>query len=405
LISDAKKFKEKTMSKTYLFTSESVTEGHPDKIADQVSDAILDEILKQDPYGRVACETCVNTGLAVLIGEVSTTANVDFQQVVRDTINEIGYNDPTKGYSGDHISVLVGLDKQSPDIALGVDNSLETKQEKEENEVGAGDQGLMFGFATNETPSYMPLPIYLSHKLSKQLADVRKNGTLTYLGPDGKVQVTVEYDINHKVKRIDTIVVSTQHAEEISQEQIHADIKKYVIEPCLDKELLDEDTKYFINPTGRFVIGGPVGDAGLTGRKIIVDTYGGFSRHGGGAFSGKDATKVDRSGAYMARYIAKNIVASGICDKVEVQLAYAIGVAHPVSIFIETFGTSKVDEGEIVKTIKEEFRLTPNGIIETLDLRRPIYKKTAAYGHFGREDEDFTWEKTDKVESFRKLLK
>jgi methionine adenosyltransferase len=405
LISDAKKFKEKTMSKTYLFTSESVTEGHPDKIADQVSDAILDEILKQDPYGRVACETCVNTGLAVLIGEVSTTANVDFQQVVRDTVNEIGYNDPTKGYSGDHISVLVGLDKQSPDIALGVDNSLETKQEKEENEVGAGDQGLMFGFATNETPSYMPLPIYLSHKLSKQLADVRKNGTLTYLGPDGKVQVTVEYDINHKVKRIDTIVVSTQHAEEISQEQIHADIKKYVIEPCLDKELLDEDTKYFINPTGRFVIGGPVGDAGLTGRKIIVDTYGGFSRHGGGAFSGKDATKVDRSGAYMARYIAKNIVASGICDKVEVQLAYAIGVAHPVSIFIETFGTSKVDEGEIVKTIKEEFRLTPNGIIETLDLRRPIYKKTAAYGHFGREDEDFTWEKTDKVESFKKLLK
>ncbi len=393
------------MSKTYLFTSESVTEGHPDKIADQVSDAILDEILKQDPYGRVACETCVNTGLAVLIGEVSTTANVDFQQVVRDAVNEIGYNDPTKGYSGDHISVLVGLDKQSPDIALGVDNSLETKQEKEENEVGAGDQGLMFGFATNETPSYMPLPIYLSHKLSKQLADVRKNGTLTYLGPDGKVQVTVEYDINHKVKRIDTIVVSTQHAEEISQEQIHADIKKYVIEPCLDKELLDEDTKYFINPTGRFVIGGPVGDAGLTGRKIIVDTYGGFSRHGGGAFSGKDATKVDRSGAYMARYIAKNIVASGICDKVEVQLAYAIGVAHPVSIFIETFGTSKVDEGEIVKTIKEEFRLTPNGIIETLDLRRPIYKKTAAYGHFGREDEDFTWEKTDKVESFKKLLK
>lgn len=393
------------MSKTYLFTSESVTEGHPDKIADQVSDAILDEILKQDPYGRVACETCVNTGLAVLIGEVSTTANVDFQQVVRDTVNEIGYNDPTKGYSGDHISVLVGLDKQSPDIALGVDNSLETKQEKEENEVGAGDQGLMFGFATNETPSYMPLPIYLSHKLSKQLAEVRKNGTLKYLGPDGKVQVTVEYDINHKVKRIDTIVVSTQHAEEISQEQIHADIKKYVIEPCLDKELLDEDTKYFINPTGRFVIGGPVGDAGLTGRKIIVDTYGGFSRHGGGAFSGKDATKVDRSGAYMARYIAKNIVASGICDKVEVQLAYAIGVAHPVSIFIETFGTSKVDEGEIVKTIKEEFRLTPNGIIETLDLRRPIYKKTAAYGHFGREDEDFTWEKTDKVESFKKLLK
>ena len=393
------------MAKTYLFTSESVTEGHPDKIADQVSDAILDEILRQDPYGRVACETCVNTGLAVLIGEVSTTANVDFQKIVRDTINEIGYNDPNKGYSGDYISVLVGLDKQSPDIALGVDTSLETKQEKEENEVGAGDQGLMFGFATNETSSYMPLPIYLSHKLAKQLATVRKDGTLNYLGPDGKVQVTVEYDINHKVKRIDTIVVSTQHDADVSQEQIHADIKKYVIAPCLDKELLDENTKYFINPTGRFVIGGPVGDAGLTGRKIIVDTYGGFSRHGGGAFSGKDATKVDRSGAYMARYIAKNIVASGICDKVEVQLAYAIGVAHPVSIFVETFGTSKVDEGEIVKTIKKEFKLTPNGIIETLDLRKPIFKKTAAYGHFGREDEDFTWERTDKTESFKKLLK
>ena len=393
------------MAKTYLFTSESVTEGHPDKIADQVSDAILDEILRQDPHGRVACETCVNTGLAVLIGEVSTTANVDFQKIVRDTINEIGYNDPNKGYSGDYISVLVGLDKQSPDIALGVDTSLETKQEKEENEVGAGDQGLMFGFATNETSSYMPLPIYLSHKLAKQLAIVRKDGTLNYLGPDGKVQVTVEYDINHKVKRIDTIVVSTQHDADVSQEQIHADIKKYVIVPCLDKELLDENTKYFINPTGRFVIGGPVGDAGLTGRKIIVDTYGGFSRHGGGAFSGKDATKVDRSGAYMARYIAKNIVASGICDKVEVQLAYAIGVAHPVSIFIETFGTSKVDEGEIVKTIKKEFKLTPNGIIETLDLRKPIFKKTAAYGHFGREDEDFTWERTDKTESFKKLLK
>ena len=393
------------MAKTYLFTSESVTEGHPDKIADQVSDAILDEILRQDPYGRVACETCVNTGLAVLIGEVSTTANVDFQKIVRDTINEIGYNDPNKGYSGDYISVLVGLDKQSPDIALGVDTSLETKQEKEENEVGAGDQGLMFGFATNETSSYMPLPIYLSHKLAKQLATVRKDGTLNYLGPDGKVQVTVEYDINHKVKRIDTIVVSTQHDADVSQEQIHADIKKYVIVPCLDKELLDENTKYFINPTGRFVIGGPVGDAGLTGRKIIVDTYGGFSRHGGGAFSGKDATKVDRSGAYMARYIAKNIVASGICDKVEVQLAYAIGVAHPVSIFIETFGTSKVDEGEIVKTIKKEFKLTPNGIIETLNLRKPIFKKTAAYGHFGREDEDFTWERTDKTEAFKKLLK
>lgn len=393
------------MAKTYLFTSESVTEGHPDKVADQISDAILDEVLKQDPYGRVACETCLNTGLAVLVGEISTSANVDYQNVVRKTVNEIGYNDPTIGYSGDSIAVLVALDKQSQDIALGVDNAVETKDKKENIEVGAGDQGLMFGFATNETDSYMPLPIYLSHKLAKKLADVRKEGVLTYLKPDGKVQVTVEYDVNHKIKRIDTIVVSTQHASEVSQEQIKKDIKEFVIKPCLEKKYLDEETKYFINPTGRFVIGGPVGDAGLTGRKIIVDTYGGFSRHGGGAFSGKDATKVDRSGAYMARYIAKNIVASGICDKVEVQLAYAIGVANPVSIFVETFGTSKVDEKLIVDTIKKEFRLTPNGIIETLDLRRPIYKKTAAYGHFGREDEDFTWEKLDKVEAFRKILK
>lgn len=393
------------MAKTYLFTSESVTEGHPDKVADQISDAILDEVLKQDPYGRVACETCLNTGLAVLVGEISTSANVDYQNIVRKTVNEIGYNDPTIGYAGDNIAVLVALDKQSTDIALGVDNAVETKDKKENIEVGAGDQGLMFGFATNETDSYMPLPIYLSHKLAKKLADVRKEGILTYLKPDGKVQVTVEYDINHKIKRIDTIVVSTQHAAEISQEQIKKDIKEYVIKPCLEEKYLDEETKYFINPTGRFVIGGPVGDAGLTGRKIIVDTYGGFSRHGGGAFSGKDATKVDRSGAYMARYIAKNIVASGICDKVEVQLAYAIGVANPVSIFVETFGTAKVDEKLIVETIKKEFRLTPNGIIETLDLRRPIYKKTAAYGHFGREDKDFTWEKLDKVDAFKKLLK
>lgn len=393
------------MAKTYLFTSESVTEGHPDKVADQISDAILDEVLKQDPYGRVACETCLNTGLAVLVGEISTSANVDYQNIVRKTVNEIGYNDPTIGYAGDNIAVLVALDKQSTDIALGVDNAVETKDKKENIEVGAGDQGLMFGFATNETDSYMPLPIYLSHKLAKKLADVRKEGILTYLKPDGKVQVTVEYDINHKIKRIDTIVVSTQHTAEISQEQIKKDIKEYVIKPCLEEKYLDEKTKYFINPTGRFVIGGPVGDAGLTGRKIIVDTYGGFSRHGGGAFSGKDATKVDRSGAYMARYIAKNIVASGICDKVEVQLAYAIGVANPVSIFVETFGTAKVDEKLIVETIKKEFRLTPNGIIETLDLRRPIYKKTAAYGHFGREDKDFTWEKLDKVDAFKKLLK
>lgn len=392
------------MAKTYLFTSESVTEGHPDKIADQVSDAILDEVLRQDPYGRVACETAVNTGLAVLIGEISTTANVDFQKIVRDTINNIGYNDPMTGYAGDAISVLVALDKQSPDIAQGVDSALETRGTAAE-EVGAGDQGLMFGFATNETETYMPLPIYLSHKLSKKLSEVRKDGTLSYLKPDGKVQVTVEYDLNNVAQRIDTVVVSTQHAEEVSQEQIHRDIKEYVIQPCLDEKLLDENTKYFINPTGRFVIGGPVGDAGLTGRKIIVDTYGGYARHGGGAFSGKDATKVDRSAAYMARYIAKNIVASGICDKVEVQLAYAIGVANPVSIFIDAFGTAKVDEGEIVKVIKENFKLTPNGIINTLDLRRPIFSKTAAYGHFGREEDEFTWEKLDKVEIFKKLLK
>lgn len=392
------------MAKTYLFTSESVTEGHPDKIADQISDAILDEVLRQDPYGRVACETAVNTGLAVLIGEISTTANVDFQKIVRDTINNIGYNDPMTGYAGDAISVLVALDKQSPDIAQGVDSALETRGTAAE-EVGAGDQGLMFGFATNETETYMPLPIYLSHKLSKKLAEVRKDGTLSYLKPDGKVQVTVEYDLNNVAQRIDTVVVSTQHAEEVSQEQIHRDIKEYVIQPCLDEKLLDENTKYFINPTGRFVIGGPVGDAGLTGRKIIVDTYGGYARHGGGAFSGKDATKVDRSAAYMARYIAKNIVASGICDKVEVQLAYAIGVANPVSIFIDAFGTAKVDEGEIVKVIKENFKLTPNGIINTLDLRRPIFSKTAAYGHFGREEDEFTWEKLDKVEIFKKLLK
>lgn len=392
------------MTKTYYFTSESVTEGHPDKIADQISDAVLDEVLKQDPYARVACETAVNTGLAVLIGEISTTANVDFQNIVRSTINKIGYNDPSSGYCGDNISVLVALDKQSPDIAQGVDNAIETRGGSEVEEVGAGDQGLMFGFATNETDTYMPLPIYLSHKLAKRLAEVRKEGILTYLKPDGKVQVTVEYDLNNVAKRIDTVVVSTQHSEEISQEQIHKDIKEYVIKPCLDVELLDDNTKYFINPTGKFVIGGPVGDAGLTGRKIIVDTYGGYARHGGGAFSGKDATKVDRSAAYMARYIAKNIVASGVCDKVEVQLAYAIGVANPVSIFVDAFGTAKVDEGDIVKVIKDNFSLTPSGIIETLDLRKPVFSNTAAYGHFGRDEEGFTWEKLDKVDVFKKLL-
>ena len=396
------------MSERKLFTSESVSEGHPDKIADQISDAILDAILAKDPEAHVAAETAVYTGSVHVFGEISTNAYVDINRVVRDTIAEIGYTNTEYGFSAETVGVHPSLVEQSPDIAQGVNEALEVRGNVDQDPldlIGAGDQGLMFGFATNETPTYMPLPIYLSQKLSKQLAEVRKNGTLTYLGPDGKVQVTIEYDMNHKVNRIDTIVVSTQHDADVTQEQIHVDIKKYVIEPCLDKDLLDENTKYFINPTGRFVIGGPVGDAGLTGRKIIVDTYGGFSRHGGGAFSGKDATKVDRSGAYMARYIAKNIVASGICDKAEVQLAYAIGVAHPVSIFVETFGTSKVDEGDIVKTIKEEFRLTPNGIIETLDLRKPIFKKTAAYGHFGREDIEFTWEKTDKVEAFKKLLK
>ena len=382
-----------------LFTSESVTEGHPDKVADQISDGILDAILAQDPTARVACETVVNTGLVVLVGEITTSAVVDYQQVARDTIRKIGYTDRKYGYDADSVAVLVSLDKQSPDIAMGVDDALETRGQSEE--FGAGDQGLMFGYATNETESYMPLPIDLSHKLAYQLAKVRKEKQLDYLGPDGKVQVTIEYTPEHIVKRIDTIVVSTQHDEEISQEQIRKDVLEYVVKPVVPADLLDDKTRYFINPTGKFVIGGPVGDSGLTGRKIIVDTYGGYARHGGGAFSGKDSTKVDRSASYAARYIAKNVVAAGLADKCEIQLAYAIGVAQPVSIAVDTFGTNHVPEDQIIEVIRKEFRLTPKGIIETLNLRRPIYQQTAAYGHFGRTDIELPWEQLNKVEELK----
>ena len=382
-----------------LFTSESVTEGHPDKVADQISDGILDAILAQDPTARVACETVVNTGLVVLVGEITTSAVVDYQQVARDTIRKIGYTDRKYGYDADAVAVMVSLDKQSPDIAMGVDDALETRGQSEE--FGAGDQGLMFGYATNETDSYMPLPIDLSHKLAFQLAKVRKEKLLDYLGPDGKVQVTIEYTPEHIVKRIDTIVVSTQHDEEISQEQIRKDVLKYVVKPVVPSELLDDETRYFINPTGKFVIGGPVGDSGLTGRKIIVDTYGGYARHGGGAFSGKDSTKVDRSASYAARYIAKNVVAAGLAEKCEIQLAYAIGVAQPVSIAVDTFGTNHVPEDKIIEVIRKEFRLTPKGIIETLNLRRPIYQQTAAYGHFGRTDIELPWEQLNKVEELK----
>lgn len=382
-----------------LFTSESVTEGHPDKVADQISDGILDAILTQDPTARVACETVVNTGLVVLVGEITTSAVVDYQQVARDTIRKIGYTDRKYGYDADAVAVMVSLDKQSPDIAMGVDDALETRGQAEE--FGAGDQGLMFGYATNETESYMPLPIDLSHKLAYQLAKVRKEKLLHYLGPDGKVQVTIEYTPEHKVKRIDTIVVSTQHDEGISQEQIRKDVLEHVVKPVVPSELLDDETRYFINPTGKFVIGGPVGDSGLTGRKIIVDTYGGYARHGGGAFSGKDSTKVDRSASYAARYIAKNVVAAGLADKCEIQLAYAIGVAQPVSIAVDTFGTNHVPEDQIIEVIRKEFRLTPKGIIETLNLRRPIYQQTAAYGHFGRTDIELPWEQLDKVEELK----
>jgi len=383
-----------------LFTSESVTEGHPDKIADQVSDAILDEILKDDPNARVACETTVTTGMALISGEISTTTYVDIPKVVRETIKEIGYTRAKYGYDSQTMAVLTAIDEQSPDIAQGVDKALEYRDDITEEEIeatGAGDQGLMFGYATNETDTYMPLPIFLSHQLAKRLSDVRKDKILDYLRPDGKVQVTVEYDENDKPKRIDTIVFSTQHAEDKTLEDIQNDIKEHVIYPTVPENLLDDQTKFYINPTGRFVIGGPQGDAGLTGRKIIVDTYGGYARHGGGCFSGKDPTKVDRSAAYAARYVAKNIVAAELAEQCEVQLAYAIGVAEPVSISIDTFGTGKVSETELVEAVRENFDLRPAGIIKMLELKQPIYKQTAAYGHFGRTDVLLPWEKLDKV--------
>lgn len=390
-----------------LFTSESVTEGHPDKIADQISDAILDELLKKDPDARVACETVVTTGMAMIVGEISTATYVDFPKVVRDTVAEIGYTRAKYGYDSQTMAVMSAIDEQSPDIAQAVDTALEYRNEITEEEIestGAGDQGLMFGYATNETETYMPTPIYFSHQLAKRLSDVRKDGTLTYLRPDGKVQVTVEYDEDDKPVRIDTIVISTQHAEDASLDQIQRDIRTHVIDPIVPAELLDEKTKFFINPTGRFVIGGPQGDAGLTGRKIIVDTYGGLARHGGGCFSGKDPTKVDRSAAYAARYVAKNIVAAGLADKCEVQLAYAIGVAEPVSISIDTFGTGKVSEGQLVEAVRANFDLRPAGIIKMLDLKRPIYKQTAAYGHFGRTDIALPWERVDKVDALKEAV-
>ena len=385
-----------------LFTSESVTEGHPDKICDQVSDAILDALYEQDPYSRVACETLTNTGFVMVMGEITTKANIDIPQIVRNTVTTIGYDSSEKGFDGNTCAVMVALDKQSADIAMGVDKALEAKNGEEDDAaidaIGAGDQGMMFGYATNETPEYMPYSAALAQKLARQLTAVRKNGPLSYLRPDGKTQVTVEYDENNKPVKLDAIVVSSQHAPEISQEQIHEDIKKYVIDAVVDPAMIDENTKIFINPTGRFVIGGPNGDSGLTGRKIIVDTY------GGGAFSGKDCTKVDRSAAYAARYVAKNIVAAGIADRCEIQLSYAIGVAHPTSIMVDTFGTGKLSEDKIVELIRENFDLRPAGIIKMLDLRRPIYKQTAAYGHFGRPDLDLPWEKTDKAELLKKYL-
>ncbi len=391
-----------------LFTSESVTEGHPDKICDQISDAILDELMRQDPNSRVACETSITTGLVLVMGEITTEGYVDIQKTVRDTIREIGYDRAKYGFDADTCGVIVALDEQSADIAMGVDKALEAKEntmsEEEIEAIGAGDQGMMFGYATNETAEFMPLPISLAHKLTRQLAKVRKDGTLSYLRPDGKSQVTVQYDEDGKPSRIEAVVISTQHNPEITQEQIHEDIKKYVLAPVLPAEMLDDETKYFINPTGRFVIGGPQGDSGLTGRKIIVDTYGGYARHGGGAFSGKDCTKVDRSAAYAARYVAKNIVAAGIADKCEIQLSYAIGVAHPTSIMVDTFGTGKLDGEKIVEIIRENFDLRPAGIIKMLDLRRPIYKQTAAYGHFGRTDVELPWEKLDKVDELKKFL-
>ena len=391
-----------------LFTSESVTEGHPDKMCDQISDAILDALLEQDPMSRVACETATTTGLVMVMGEITTKGYVDIQKVVRNTVREIGYDRAKYGFDCDTCGVIVALDEQSPDIAMGVDKALEAKENKMTDEeleaIGAGDQGMMFGYATNETDEYMPYPIYLAHKLARQLTKVRKDGTLRYLRPDGKTQVTVEYDENGKPSRLDAVVLSTQHDEEVTQEQIHKDIKKYVFDEILPAEMVDENTKFFINPTGRFVIGGPHGDSGLTGRKIIVDTYGGMARHGGGAFSGKDCTKVDRSAAYAALYVAKNSVAAGLADRCEIQLSYAIGVAQPTSIMVDTFGTSKLREDQLVEMIRKHFDLRPAGIIKMLDLRRPIYKQTAAYGHFGRDDLDLPWEKLDKVDELKAYL-
>ena len=387
-----------------LFTSESVTEGHPDKVADQISDAILDAILTQDPLARVACETAVNTGLVLVFGEVSTTAYVDIQQIVRETIKGIGYNSSDYGFDGDNVAVLVALDEQSPDIAQGVDAAIETRDEATDQLIGAGDQGLMFGYACDETEEFMPLPIALSHRLAKRLSEVRKSGQLAYLRPDGKSQVTVEYGEDGQALRVDTVVISTQHAPEATLETVRQDVIEQVVKPVIPSHLLDDQTRFLINPTGRFVIGGPKGDSGLTGRKIIVDTYGGYARHGGGAFSGKDATKVDRSASYMARYIAKNIVAAGLAKRCEVQLAYAIGVAQPVSIRIETFGTGAVSESRLVQAVRQLFDLTPDGIIRTLALRRPIYKQTAAYGHFGRQDVVLPWEQVNKVDELKAAL-
>ncbi|MBO5030350.1 MAG: methionine adenosyltransferase [Lachnospiraceae bacterium] len=397
-----------------LFTSESVTEGHPDKVCDAISDAILDALMEQDPMSRVACETATCTGFVLVTGEITTKAYVDIPKIVRDTVKEIGYDKSEYGFDGNTCAVFTAIDEQSSDIAMGVDKALEAKQSKDSAEnkmsdaeieaIGAGDQGMMFGYATNETPEYMPYPISLAHKLALQLTKVRKDGTLKYLRPDGKTQVSVEYDENGKPKRLEAVVLSTQHDEDVTQEQIHEDIRKHVFDVILPKELIDADTKFFINPTGRFVIGGPHGDAGLTGRKIIVDTYGGYARHGGGAFSGKDCTKVDRSGAYAARYVAKNLVAAGLADKCEIQLSYAIGVAQPTSINIDTFGTGRLDSGKLVEIVRENFDLRPAGIIKMLDLRRPIYKQTAAYGHFGRNDLDLPWEKLDKVETLKNYL-
>ena len=391
-----------------LFTSESVTEGHPDKMCDAISDAILDALLEQDPMSRVACETATTTGMVLVMGEITTKAYVDIQKIVRETIREIGYTRGKYGFDADTCGVITAIDEQSADIALGVDKALEAKEnhmsDSEIEAIGAGDQGMMFGYATNETEEYMPYPIALAHKLALRLTEIRKNGTLPYLRPDGKTQVTVEYDENNKPVRLDAVVLSKQHDPEVSQKQIHEDIKKYVFDEILPQEMVDKDTKFFINPTGRFVIGGPHGDSGLTGRKIIVDTYGGYARHGGGAFSGKDCTKVDRSAAYAARYAAKNVVAAGLADKCEVQLSYAIGVAQPTSVMVDTFGTGKLSDEKITEIVRENFDLRPAGIIKMLDLRRPIYKQTAAYGHFGRLDLDLPWEKTDKAEDLKKYL-